>query len=194
MSSAGNGTRRADSAADVPLWYDPPPLTEVSGSSFAAVALASRPEAITPFSVTAPGALTSGSTSRPGGATITGGSGDRPASSTPSSSLPTGSPSYLQQRLSDNERLAGLVKPLERDPEESLRAILVGLPIFRRRRPPDRCPHPRFRYPCSPLSQRPPRHRLPQIPRCAPVRQHCLRTPGSSAGRPSSPGRTAGLR
>jgi hypothetical protein len=76
ISSAGNGTRLEESSAAPPLWCDEAPFEAMASSD------------MTSFSVTASGALTSGSISRPGGATIRGGSGARPASSTPSSSVP----------------------------------------------------------------------------------------------------------
>jgi hypothetical protein len=76
ISSAGNGTRLDESSAAPPLWCDEAPFEVVASSD------------ITSFSVTASGALTSGSMSRPGGATIRGDSGARPASSTQSSSVP----------------------------------------------------------------------------------------------------------
>ncbi len=65
-----------------------------------------RDEDMNPFSVIVSAVSVSGSISRPGGTTITEGSVARPASSTPSSSVPNGAPSYLQPRLSDKERSA----------------------------------------------------------------------------------------
>jgi hypothetical protein len=120
ISSAGNGGTgdwlraavRSLTSASALSARSGAELAEFSSSSFAALApdcAASelddfdlvRDEDMTSLSTVASAVCSSESISRPRGATIRDGSVTFPASSTPSSSIPTGAPLYAQQRLYD---------------------------------------------------------------------------------------------